>query len=177
MNIFIKIIVLSALIFSCKNKEMEIVDSPQIILDDSIKEEEKKGVTSGHEQKDEDLLMEQENTILYKKNGVEGIIFTKKYYKNNPNNFTPTKQQIDEIEELISQEPEDFSNYYRQYDGIQFPQDKIYRIHIQLIPRDQIEKGDFKEWREHRIAITNLTASYDLNTKKLWVPELSGIRL
>ncbi|MFA7686718.1 MAG: hypothetical protein WCY25_02510 [Moheibacter sp.] len=171
MNIFIKIIVLFALMISCKNKEIEIVDSPQTTLEDIIKEEKK-----GDEQKDEDLLMEeQNNTILYKKNGIEGIIFTKKYYKNNPNNFTPTKQQIDEMEELISQEPDDFSNYYRQYDGAQFPKDKIYRIHVQLIPKDWVGKGNLKEWRIHRIAITNLNIFYDLNTKELSVPKLRGI--
>src|SRR5690606_34616730 len=109
--------------------------------------------------------------ISYKNNNVEGVIFTKKYYKNNPNNFTPTKQQLDEIEELILQETEDFSSYYRQYDGVQFPEDKIKHIHIQLIPKDRVEKGDFQEWKRYRIGISNLTIGYDLNTKELRVPK------
>lgn len=168
MNILLKAIVLSALVISCKNKETEIIEPPPITLGDSIKEKVEP-TAEQHKQKDEVMLMEQETTVQYKKNGIEGIIFTKKYYKNNPNNFTPTKQQIDRVEELISQEPEDFSIYYRQYDGVKYNGHEI--IDIQLIPKAWIERGDHKEWREHRIAITNLTISYDLNSKILSVPQ------
>lgn len=78
-----------------------------------------------------------QKVISYKKNGIEGVIFTKEYFKNNIQNFTPLISDIDRIEFIIKNGKENLTNFYKQYIGIVRNEREIV---IQFFPR-QNRKG------------------------------------
>ncbi len=108
-----------------------------------------------------------QKVISYKKNGIEGVIFTKEYFKNNIQNFTPLISDIDRIEFIIKNGKENLTNFYRQYIGIVRNEREIV---IQFFPKDKIEK-EYKTWRKNYIYsqddINIRYAYYNLKTKKL----------
>lgn len=110
-----------------------------------------------------------QKVISYKKKGIEGVIFTKEYFKNNSQNFTPKISDIDNIESLIKKSEENFSNYYRQYIGHIISEKEII---VQLFPKSRSEK-EYKDWKKNYIYaqddINIRYAYYNLKTKKLEV--------
>ncbi len=103
--------------------------------------------------------------IAFKKNGV---IFTKEYFGNNKQKFTPSIGDLIDIEKQLRKSKEDFSGFYRQYIGINTPKNEIV---VQLIPQSRVKL--YKKWRTNYLRIQDdieiRYAYYDLKTKKLLV--------
>lgn len=170
-KLYLIIILFSAVLFSCKPSKKEIIDSKEnemnIVSDSSKNGVEVFSTKESDKLHDSkllnDTLKENSKVIFYEKNGIIGVIFTQAYFKDNPNNKTPTENQIDEIEKLIKDDRGDFASYYRQY----------YRhmgrdfdfIHIQLIPmtpKEKYHQEQYKKWRKHLINVKD-----DINIRYL----------
>lgn len=104
-------------------------------------------------------LLFSQKTVEYKNEDIEGVVFTKEYFNNSLNSFTPFKCQLDKLEKLLSKKSEKFSDYVRQYQGIIYTEYGINRIEVQLISKDDLLAGKYKEWKINPIIMSCGTMS------------------
>ena len=109
-----------------------------------------------------------QNILAYSHSQNHGIILTQEYFGGDQHSFTPSKTDLDAIEELLSTLNIDFSGYVRQYYGETIPSRTC--IYVQLIPMEFVKKY-YPDWKEGLITVFDNTSikyfSYDLKTKKL----------
>ncbi|WP_293893558.1 hypothetical protein [Flavobacterium sp.] len=110
--------------------------------------------------------VQSQKTICFNEKGIKGIIFTKEYFANNKQSFSPSINDIREIEKQIKIKGENFSNYYRQYIGRNVAKKEII---AQLLPKSRIKS--YHNWNKSYIYIQDDTEVryiyYDLKTKKI----------
>lgn len=111
------------------------------------------------------LELQAQKTINFSDKNISGTIFTKDFFKNNKESFTPKIEDIKKIEKLLY-DTKNFSNYYRQYIGIKVIKKEII---VQLIPKNRVKF--YKNWQTKYILIKDdievRYAYYDLDSKKI----------
>lgn len=114
------------------------------------------------------LVLKAQKVICFKNDGVNGVIFTKEYFANNKQNFTPKTIDLIEIERQLKKLDGDLSSYYRQYIGRNVSKKEIV---VQLIPQSRAKL--YKNWNKKYLYVQDdieiRYAYYDLKTKKIFI--------
>lgn len=157
------ILLITILFYSCNNSENRKTSPSRLIVKDSI---EKLFTSDSNSYSGLENPLKDSSIVIpyYRKDKLIGAIFTKEYFKSNNQNFTPSKSQIDFIENKLGDFEENFDNYYRQYVGIEMIKGKPY-IFIQLIPI-HLTKNKYFHWNNQYLGVqddTNIRiATFDL---------------